>query len=1161
MVGNVKSLVDRLSKDFSANKPPLSVHEPRKPLQLKSPLYYVIVTFPYQASQDDELSLQVGDNIEVLEEVEDGWSRGRSLRTSVVGMFPTNFVKIDTTSLPPTPVVKDEDVVRRVNSDEKPEAIKRTPSVVGVPTAGTKEIRVETKDDREPKVKEMARVKFVYEPQHSDELRLAEVGQMITILRKDCGDAGWFEGELNGKRGLFPDNFVEIVQVKLYVFHKFLVFTNYHFILVILKVSSNASNSPSQVSGKDRHHKPPLATPMSIAPPAVPAKPAKQKLPESSSSLNGTTNTSVSQTKQSSTFAALRNQLAKDLRVVQPDQLPAVLTKSAVVAGTGDPITIIAPRPLSTMEGFSEEVDESGKLSHLTKDRVRPPGKKPATVVAKKKGSNEDQLDKTLSNSDISSSPLSSSSTNNHVSKCFQWSFIYQVSSVSSCKLMPVMRPVFNEQKREESKEANITTAGNKLVSSLLLTSSTDTEWVSRKEYNELLVRLTAMEERMPVKVCQDDADYQAAVIAAGAKPVVVDFSAEWCNPCKMIAPIFDNLSNKYMSMTFLKVDVDKCEETAVDTLRGANAEGLETMIRKWADAQPVGDVPGQADLMSLVDKKQVECLNEHDDTPLAGFLCGINVLRSDCDEQLIISLPFIQPVKIHSIMMKGNGNTTPKSVRVFINLPKTLDFDSASAIEAVQILEFGEKAKSNDGEIQQVKYVKFQNVKNLQLFIENNQGGGDVTEIEQIKIYGTPLSGMNMSDFKRMHCVVSGLTGRILRTRESLVSQLETELGELSQVDWVANQLTALALLQGTDADQLLDKYLNARKVIKLNLRIRCCHISNIIILQVFIVNLLKESSSVLNIVSELKRTIIVVEQLFLQGDFNRAIQAVGANTYRPPLVDTLIDDQAFSFSSMISVEIERVNRQLRETRSAVVLLTQRINEKCNVWVEEVCSLARDSISIVCEFYDKAQDVIEFLHALNGILCSGWPRISTYSIVYEKLFGDTLIKKFNAIIARDLNILQEELVGKLSSISTTPQELFEKRSSKFDSLVGVGISSGLKDYICEFYEGVRRLRDCCSSYEAIAMDTNIDILRDSLALNVSTIIFRLSTLGSDSLDSSAYLLRARLCLAILHCDASTYCQTMNKDGERILQTNKTLHSAIEDALSNAKLERFNGFI
>lgn len=68
----------------------------------------------------------------------------------------------------------------------------------------------------------------------------------------------------------------------------------------------------------------------------------------------------------------------------------------------------------------------------------------------------------------------------------------------------------------------------------------------------------------------------------------------------------------------------------------------------------------------------------------------------------------------------------------------------------------------TEEGELQHLRYVKFQNVKNLQIFIQDNQGGGDVTELKELKIYGTPLSAVNMGDFQRVRFAPISLKGVI---------------------------------------------------------------------------------------------------------------------------------------------------------------------------------------------------------------------------------------------------------------------------------------------------------------------------------------------------------------------------------------------------------------
>ncbi|XP_052028074.1 SH3 domain-containing kinase-binding protein 1-like, partial [Apodemus sylvaticus] len=67
-----------------------------------------------------------------------------------------------------------------------------------------------TEMDSRTKTKDYCKVIFPYEAQNDDELTIKE-GDIVTLINKDCIDVGWWEGELNGRRGVFPDNFVKLL--------------------------------------------------------------------------------------------------------------------------------------------------------------------------------------------------------------------------------------------------------------------------------------------------------------------------------------------------------------------------------------------------------------------------------------------------------------------------------------------------------------------------------------------------------------------------------------------------------------------------------------------------------------------------------------------------------------------------------------------------------------------------------------------------------------------------------------------------------------------------------------------------------------------------------------------------------------------------------------
>ncbi|KAJ8339904.1 hypothetical protein SKAU_G00345370 [Synaphobranchus kaupii] len=256
--GTVASLVQRMSTygipagGFQPPSQPRSFKKKVKRRQCRA-------LFEYVPQNEDELELKAGDVIDINEEVEEGWWNGTM--NGKTGLFPSNFVKELETSeddeagdatdeteaggkdglaagstAPTSPgtgngliaqpkkvrgvgfgdIFKEGSVKLKVRlpstdgEEKKPD--KPIPSLPSAakPAHSTMPDSDKVDGESKAKVKEYCKATFLFDATNEDELTLKE-GDIVCILSKDTGEPGWWRGEVNGKEGVFPDNFVTLI--------------------------------------------------------------------------------------------------------------------------------------------------------------------------------------------------------------------------------------------------------------------------------------------------------------------------------------------------------------------------------------------------------------------------------------------------------------------------------------------------------------------------------------------------------------------------------------------------------------------------------------------------------------------------------------------------------------------------------------------------------------------------------------------------------------------------------------------------------------------------------------------------------------------------------------------------------------------------------------
>ncbi|TVY83299.1 Thioredoxin-like protein [Lachnellula suecica] len=321
-------------------------------------------------------------------------------------------------------------------------------------------------------------------------------------------------------------------------------------------------------------------------------------------------------------------------------------------------------------------------------------------------------------------------------------------------------------------------------------------------------------------KTVQIASPAQFSDLLKSSRIVVTDFYADWCAPCKAIAPIYEQLSaqlSRPNQITFVKVNTDTQKEIAskyaitamptfmickqgkvVEKVQGADPRKLQDVVRKLvAEADSgsgsagfgggsssgsdwrVGELPrGYGNVTDQVDVKGLELLNAdsefggvrglfEDSKPSAlskgkaSEKAAKDWVESDTDEQLMLFLPFQATLKVHTLQITSLPPTAeddeevpmrPKTIKIYPNRPHILGFEEADDVPAAQEITLEAKDWDSTGTATlSLRFVKFQNVTSLVLFVVDGDGDGERVRLDRVRIIGETGEKRDQGELKKI--------------------------------------------------------------------------------------------------------------------------------------------------------------------------------------------------------------------------------------------------------------------------------------------------------------------------------------------------------------------------------------------------------------------------